>query len=146
MANIEIRTITLLTVAILALAIVGTAAGNGNETLFILGTDINEAALKSASLNDTITPELNVTIFTKNDTVPDSLNFSNYRAIFIESQNGVTVGRWDAYLTAAKENGSVVIGYNLSAANATVPNVDLKSANYTEIERYWIEGGEENMG
>ncbi|MEA1965795.1 MAG: cobaltochelatase subunit CobN, partial [Euryarchaeota archaeon] len=145
MMNTGIRTITLLTVMILALAIVGTASGNGNETLFILGTDVNEAALKSASLNGTITPELNVTIFTKNDTVPDSLNFSNYRAIFIESQNEAMLGMWDANITAAKENGSAVIGYNLSAANATVPNVDLKSANYTEIERYWIQGGEENM-
>ena len=139
------NTAIVLTLAILALAITGTAAGNGNETLFILGTDVNEAALKSASLNDTITPELNVTIFTKNDTVPDSLNFSNYSAIFIESQNETMVGMWDANLTAAKENGNVVIGYNLSAANATVPNVDLKSADYTDIERYWIEGGEENM-
>ncbi len=144
MANTEIRTTTVLTVIILALAIVGTASGNGNETLFILGTDVNEAALKSASLTDAITSELTVTIFSKNDAIPDSLNFSNYQAIFIESQNEVMVGRWDADLTAAKENGSAVIGYNLSAANATVPNVDLKSANYTEIERYWI-GGEENM-
>jgi len=139
------NTAIILTLAILALAITGTASGNGNETLFILGTDVNEAALKNASLNDTITPELNVTIFTKNDTVPDSLNFSNYEVIFIESQNETMLGMWDANITAAKENGSVVIGYNLSAANATVPNVDLKSANYTEIERYWIEGGEENM-
>ncbi|KAB3543398.1 MAG: cobaltochelatase subunit CobN [ANME-2 cluster archaeon] len=144
MANTEIRTTTVLTVIILALAIVGTASGNGNETLFILGTDVNEAALKSASLADAITSELTVTIFSKNDAIPDSLNFSNYQAIFIESQNEAMVGRWDADITAAKENGSAVIGYNLSAANATVPNVDLKSANYTEIERYWI-GGEKNM-
>jgi len=115
------NTAIVLTLAIIALAITGTASGNGNETLFILGTDANEAALKSASLADTITSELTVTIFTKNDTVPDSLNFSNYRAIFIESQNEVMMGRLDAYLTAAKENGSAVIGYNLSAANATVP-------------------------
>ncbi len=139
------NTAIVLTLIILALAITGTASGNGNETLFILGTDINEAALKSASLNGTITSELTVTIVTKNDTVPDSLNFSNYRAIFIESQNEVMLGMWDANITAAKENGSAVIGYNLSAANATVPNVDLKSANYTEIEGYWIQGGEENM-
>jgi cobaltochelatase CobN len=129
----------------LALAITGTAAGNGNETLFILGTDVNEAALKNASSNTTITTEINITIFTKNDTVPDSLNFSNYQAIFIESQNEAMLGIWDANITAAKENGSTVIGYNLSAANVTVPNVDLKSENLTEIERYWIGGGEENM-
>ena len=139
------NTAIVLTLAILALAITGTASGNGNETLFILGTDVNEAALKSASSNDTITPELNVTIFTKNDTVPDSLNFSNYQAIFIESQNETMMAKWNASITAASENGSRVIGYNLSAANATVSNVDLKSANYTEIERYWIQGGEENM-
>jgi cobaltochelatase CobN len=145
MANTEIRTRTILTVIILALAIVGTASGNGNETLYILGTDANEAALKSASVTDTITSELTVTIFTKNDTVPESLNFSNYRVVFIESQNDAVVARWDADLTTAKENGSAVIGYNLSATNAAMPNVDLKSANYTEIERYWIEGGEENM-
>ena len=76
MANTKIRTRTILTVIILALAIVGTASGNGNEALFILGTDVNEAALKSASLTDTITSELTVTIFTKNNTVPDSLNLA----------------------------------------------------------------------
>ena len=145
MTNESNRILTILTLAMLALAITGTAAGNGNETLFILGTDVNEAALKNASSNTTITTEINITIFTKNDTVPESLNFSNYSAIFIESQNETMVGMWDANITAAKENGNVVIGYNLSSANATVPNVDLKSAGYTDIERYWIEGGEENM-
>ncbi|MEA1906672.1 MAG: hypothetical protein U9N12_06935, partial [Euryarchaeota archaeon] len=78
---------TILTLAIIAFAIAGTAAGNGNETLFILGTDVNEAALKNVSSNTTIATEINITIFTANDTVPDSLNFSNYQAIFIESQN-----------------------------------------------------------
>jgi cobaltochelatase CobN len=145
MTNESNRMLTILALAMLVLAITGTAAGNGNETLFILGTDVNEPALKNASSNTTITTEINITIFTKNDTVPESLNFSNYSAIFIESQNETMVGMWDANLTAAKENGSAVIGYNLSAANATVPNVDLKSADYTDIERYWIEGGEENM-
>ncbi|HDN64984.1 MAG TPA: cobaltochelatase subunit CobN, partial [Methanosarcinales archaeon] len=145
MANAKIRTRTVLTVIILALAIVGTASGDGDETLFILGTGVNEAALKSASVTDMIAAEPTVTIFTKNDTVPESLNFSNYRVIFIESQNEAMVGRWDTDLTAAKENGTTVIGYNLSPANAAVQNVDLKSENLAAIERYWIEGGEENM-
>ena len=157
MANERNRIQTVLTLVTLVLAITGTAAGTGNETLFILGTDANEAALNNASSNTTITSEINVTIFTKNDTVPESLNFSNYSAIFIESQNETMMGMWDTNITAAKEssgctyvchgsdNGNVVIGYNLSAANATIPNVDLKSANYTDIERYWIQGGDENI-
>jgi cobaltochelatase CobN len=139
------RIITILAITILAFACTGTASGNGNDTLFILGTDTHEAALNNASLNDTIASELNVTIFTKNETVPESLNFSNYSAIFIESQNETMLGMWDVNLTAAKEKGSMVIGYNLSAANTSIPNVDLKSANYTDIERYWIQGGEENV-
>jgi cobaltochelatase CobN len=39
----------------------------------------------------------------------------------------------------------MVIGYNLSE-NITLSNVDLYSGNYTDIERYWVQGGETNMG
>ena len=115
-----------------------------NEFLFVMGTDVNEVALQNAALNATIASELNVTIFTKKDTVPEDLNFSNYSVIFIESQNETVIAGWNASITSAKASGSMVIGYNLSS-NITVPNVDLGSTNYTDIERYWIQGGDTNM-
>jgi cobaltochelatase CobN len=115
-----------------------------------LGTDGNEVALQNASLNTTISSELtnskhNITIFTKNETIPQNLDFSDYSVIFIESQNETMMAEWNARITTAKASGSMVIGYNLSTANATVPNVDLGSTNYTDIERYWIQGGDTNM-
>jgi cobaltochelatase CobN len=141
-----------------AVASENTTAWDNNEMLFILGTDTNEAALKNAAANPDITDEVNITIFTRNDTVPQNLNFSNYSAIFIESQNEMMMAKWNASIIAAMQNsgrshiyngqpnnGSVVIGYNLSASNASISNVDLRSANYTDIERYWIQGGEENI-
>jgi cobaltochelatase CobN len=141
-----------------AVASENTTAWDNNEMLFILGTDTNEAALKNAAANPDISDEVNITIFTRNDTVPQNLNFSNYSAIFIESQNEMMIAKWNASIIAAMQNsgrshiyngqpnnGSVVIGYNLSASNASISNVDLRSANYTDIERYWIQGGEENL-
>ena len=116
-----------------------------NKFLFILGTDVNGVALQNASLNTTIASELNITIFTKNETIPQDLNFSNYSVIFIESQNETMMAEWNASITTAKANESMVIGYNLSSANATVPNVDLKSASYSDIERYWVQGSNTNM-
>ncbi len=115
-----------------------------NEFLFILGTDVNELALKNAALDPSVAAGVNVTIVTNNDTVPKDHNFSGYAMVFIESQNETVAESWNASINDAKIIGTKVIGYNLST-NITAPNVNISSANYTEIERYWVQGGEVNM-
>jgi len=121
-----------------------TNADLGNAFLFILGTEFNEPALGNTALNSGISSELNITIFTKNDAVPDGFDFSKYSMIFIESQDESLVEGWETGIASAEANGSMVIGYNLSS-NITLPNVDLYSSEYADIERYWVQGGETNM-
>ncbi|HJH32703.1 MAG TPA: cobaltochelatase subunit CobN [Methanosarcinaceae archaeon] len=122
-----------------------TAAAPGNDIVFVLGTDVNKDALQNAALKDNIASELDITIFGMNDTVPLNFNFPDCQVIFIESQDGTMVAQWSANIISARDSGSAVIGYNLSPANATLPNIDLRSSNYTDIERYWVQGGEINM-
>lgn len=121
-----------------------TNANLGNEFLFILGTEFNEPALRNAASNPGISSELNITIFTKNEAVSEGFDFSKYSLIFIESQEESAVEGWKTDIASAETKGSMVIGYNLSS-NITFPNVDLYSDNYTDIERYWVQGGETNM-
>jgi cobaltochelatase CobN len=116
----------------------------GNGFLFILGSEVNEPALSNAAANSVISSKLNITIFGKNDTVPEGFDFSKYSMIFIESQDENLVNTWATSINSTKESGSIVIGYNLSS-NITLSNVDLYSENFTEIERYWVQGGETNM-
>ncbi|WP_440946045.1 cobaltochelatase subunit CobN [Methanosarcina sp. T3] len=116
----------------------------GNKFLFILGTEFNEPALSNAALNSDTSSELDITIFTKNDSVPEGSDFSGYSVIFIESQEESVFENWETGIASAEANGSMVIGYNLSS-NFTLSNVDLYSENYTDIERYWVQGGEINM-
>ncbi len=114
------------------------------ELLFILGTDFNEVALKNAASDPSITQELNVTIFTRSDTLPNEMNFSDYAVVFIESQDEALVNSWSASINDSKLADIRFIGYNLSS-NVTAPNVDLSMANYTDIERYWVQGEDANM-
>ncbi|AGB48827.1 Mg chelatase, cobalamin biosynthesis protein CobN [Methanomethylovorans hollandica DSM 15978] len=124
----------------------GSAVGTGDvKFLFVLGTDVNTAALNSAAAGADISSELSTTVIARGETVPQDLDFSGYSMIFIESRDEATVTNWGASINAAKANGAMVIGYNLSE-NITLPNADLYSANYTDIERYWVQGGEANMG
>ncbi len=142
------RLLLIISVLVLTALTTGVSAEENNSILFILGTDFNEVALNNATSNANISEQLNITIF--NATVPEGFNFSNYSVIFIESQAESTVNDWQANLssnlTIAKDNGngSKVMGYNLSS-NITVANVDLYSSEYTDIERYWIQGGDANM-
>jgi len=115
-----------------------------NEFLFVLGTEFNELALSNATSNANVSSELNITIFTPDNPVPEGFDFSKYGVIFIESQDESVVSGWDSSINSAKMGGSKVIGYNLSS-NITLPNVDLSSDEYTDIERYWVQGGETNM-
>jgi cobaltochelatase CobN len=115
-----------------------------NTFLFVLGTDFNELALKNAASDPSITSELNVAVFARNDTLPDEMNFSDYAVVFIESQDEALVNRWNASINESKLIGVRFIGYNLSA-NITFPDVDLSTTSYTEIERRWVQGGEANM-
>nr|WP_321420603.1 cobaltochelatase subunit CobN [uncultured Methanomethylovorans sp.] len=124
----------------------GSSIGSGDvKFLFILGTDINTAALNTAAAAPDISSQLGITVINKDQTLAQDFDFSEYSMIFIESQPQTTIGNWNASINAAKANGAMVIGYNLSS-NITLPNVDLYSANYTDIERYWVQGGETNMG
>ncbi|WP_298685306.1 cobaltochelatase subunit CobN, partial [uncultured Methanomethylovorans sp.] len=124
----------------------GSSFGSGNvKFLFVLGTDVNTAALNSAAAASDISSELSTTVISRSETVPQDLDFSEYSMIFIESRDEATVSNWVTSINAAKASGAMVIGYNLSE-NITLSNVDLYSGNYTDIERYWVQGGETNMG
>ncbi|MGC9515141.1 cobaltochelatase subunit CobN, partial [Methanocrinis sp.] len=112
--------------------------------LFILGADFNEAALKKAASNPSIAKELNVTVLTRNETLPEEVNFSEYAVVFLESLDGALVDGWAASINDSKSAGVRFVGYNLST-NITFPDLDLSSANRTEIERRWVQGGEANM-
>lgn len=145
MQNIKKNLLLLCLLLVLAFAPVGSASENNtNEILFILGTDFNEVALNNAALNSTIAAELNITVYIKNATVPHGVNFSDYHTIFIESVNESQTNEWADNITTAQSNGSIIIGYNLSP-NASLPTIDLRSAEYDNIERYWIQGGTPNM-
>ncbi|MFP4655275.1 MAG: cobaltochelatase subunit CobN [Methanohalobium sp.] len=137
-----------LSVLVLMIAVHG-ASAEENQTntniTFILGTDINEEALQTAASNSTIDEKLNVTVYTKNDTIPQDTNFSQSSVIFIESRNETFKNEWNKSINSAKDNGTSVIGYNLSSNVTSLSNVDLYSNNYTEIERYWIQDGDTNM-
>jgi cobaltochelatase CobN len=160
MDGISVMKMTTVSMMMLALVVTTATAASGNEIVFILGTDVNKDALQNAASNDTITSELDITIIGMSDTIPQDFNFPDYQIIFIESQNKTMIMQWSANITAAGESGSVIIGYNLSAAitdlsdtslpnatlsNITLPNIDLRSSEYTNIERYWIQGGYSNM-
>ncbi|WMW21082.1 cobaltochelatase subunit CobN [Methanolobus mangrovi] len=122
----------------------GTSSKNYEEFLFILGTDFNKDNLTTAALAEDIDLELNTTVLSTTD-VPDDFNFSQYGVIFIESQPEELVNTtWRSSINTARASGAYVIGYNLSE-NITLTNVDLYSDDYTDIERYWIQGGETNM-
>ncbi|MEL4305763.1 cobaltochelatase subunit CobN [Methanococcoides sp. LMO-2] len=115
-----------------------------NEILFVLGTDYNEVSLINAAQDSNISTELNITIFTKNDTVPDDYDFSEFGLIFLESQDENSIANWTTSIKVSKELGSKVICYDL-ASNVSPSNLDLYSDEYTDIERYWVQGGQTNM-
>ncbi|SFM94306.1 cobaltochelatase subunit CobN [Methanolobus profundi] len=122
----------------------GSSNKNYEEFLFILGTDFNKDRLITAASTEEIDLELNTTILST-DEVPANFNFSQYGVIFIGSQPEELVNTtWRSSINTARAAGAYVIGYNLSE-NITLTNVDLYSDDYTEIERYWIQGGETNM-
>jgi len=122
----------------------GTSNRNYEEFLFILGTDFNKDALITAASTEDIDLQLNTTVLST-DEVPDDFNFSNYGVIFIESQEEDLVNdTWRISINAARGAGANVIGYNLSE-NITLTNVDMYSDEYTDIERFWIQGSETNM-
>ena len=120
----------------------GSSAVNASDFAFVLGTDFNSEALSNAA--DNYTDELNITIFTPANPAPDDFDFSGYGAIFLESQNENALRNYSSTIKSAKRCGANVIGYNLSV-DIGLTNVDLYSGEYTDIERYWIQGGETNM-
>ncbi|WP_321430822.1 cobaltochelatase subunit CobN [uncultured Methanolobus sp.] len=113
--------------------------GSG-DVLFILGSNHNEADLINASNDTEISSIMNITVLASNN-IPDAdYNFSAYSLIFMESLDENEVVGWNYSINSPAN----IIGYNLSS-NITLPNVDLYSDEYTDIERYWIQGGEANM-
>ncbi|MCD4808379.1 MAG: cobaltochelatase subunit CobN, partial [Methanosarcinales archaeon] len=148
MGKMKVCSLVLIALFIVMLVPVASAEENQTNVMFVLGTDVNKVSLTNVSSNTNITSQLNVTIFDTTKTVPAGFNFSDYSIIFIESHSGSMVNGWQANLTSnlttAKDSGSQVIEYNLSS-NVTVDNVDLYSDEYTDIERYWVQGGDTNM-
>jgi cobaltochelatase CobN len=150
MGKMKVCSVVFTALLILVLVQVVSADENQTNVMFVLGTDVNKVSLTNVSSNTNITSQLNVTIFDMTKTVPAGFYFSDYAIIFIESQSESMVNDWQANLssnlTIAKDNGngSKVMGYNLSS-NITVANVDLYSSEYTDIERYWVHGGDTNM-
>jgi cobaltochelatase CobN len=128
----------------LKVAILSGGEVNFSEFVFVLGTEFNTEPLINAATSTNISEDLNITIFTLQNPVPEGFDFSNYGNIFLESQNESAVENWESSITSAAKSGANVIGYNLSS-NITLPNIDLYSDEYTDIERYWVQGNEENM-
>uniref|UniRef100_A9A729 Cobaltochelatase n=1 Tax=Methanococcus maripaludis (strain C6 / ATCC BAA-1332) TaxID=444158 RepID=A9A729_METM6 len=120
------------------------SVSNYNEFLFVLGTDYNKEEVLAVSSNPNISSEINISVITKENIDTEEINFSKYGVIFIESVNETKVQNWTSEIKAAQARGSKVIGYNLSD-EITLPNVDLYSDEYTDIERYWIQGNESNI-
>ncbi|ABR55550.1 Cobaltochelatase [Methanococcus vannielii SB] len=116
---------------------------NSNQFLFILGINSNAEELHNVSKNLNISSKINITIVQKENLAND-INFSKYGVIIIESINETTLEVWTSDINNAKINGSKVIGYNLKN-NKNLPNVDLYSSEYEDIERYWVQGGEINI-
>jgi cobaltochelatase CobN len=129
---------------LLKAAILGGNAVNATDFVFVLGTDFNADVLTNAASNSTISENLNITIFTPANPAPEDFDFSNFGMIFLEAQDEDTVDNWTSGIESSDKGGGYIIGYNLSS-NITLPNVDLYSDEYTDIERYWIQGGEGNM-
>ncbi len=125
-------------------ALMSSSSVGSGEFLFVLGTEFNEAELMNASGDALVSSGLNVTVLTNDDTIPSDYDFTTYSMIFIESQDEIVVDDWASSIKSARSCGAMVIGYNLSS-NITLPNVDLYSEEYMDIERYWMQGGEENM-
>jgi cobaltochelatase CobN len=122
----------------------GTTMSNYDDFLFILGMDFNKDAMENAASAADIDLQLNTTILST-DEVPNDFNFSNYGVIFIESQEEDLVNvTWRSSINNARGAGAKVIGYNLSS-NISLTNVDWYSDEYTDIERFWIQGGQTNM-
>ncbi len=111
------------------------------EMLFILGTDENEAALLSAKNNSTLTDVVGVDVYTQNDSIP-AINFSQYCVVVIENRTSTDIAAWSAGLDVAKANGTHVIGYRLPHS---VSLTDVNQSTYTTFERYWIQGGKDNI-
>ncbi|WP_321430229.1 hypothetical protein [uncultured Methanolobus sp.] len=132
------------TPTLLKVAILSNHEVNFNEFVFVLGTDLNGVSLNNAANNSNISENLNITIFTPSNPVPDGFVFSDYGVIFLESYNKTFVDEWSPEIKCAKAGGAKIIGYNLSS-DIILPNVDLYSDDYTDIERYWIQGGAANM-
>ncbi|PQV43425.1 cobaltochelatase subunit CobN [Methanohalophilus euhalobius] len=149
MQHAKMSILVLSVLIMLAVAMPAVSAEENNTSLmFVLGTDVNQQSLLNASSNPEISSNLTVDVFISTESVPEGLNFSNYSAIFIESRTEEEIDTWQSNMTSnltiARENGTDIIGYNLSS-NVTVPNIDLYSDEYTDIERYWIQGGDTNM-
>jgi cobaltochelatase CobN len=112
--------------------------------LFILGTDFNEVALREAAMDPSISSELNVSILSVDDGLPEEIIFSEYSVVFIESQEEALAEGWSWKINDSNLMGTKFLGYRLSP-NVTAQDFDLSSPYGTGIERYWVQGGEANM-
>jgi len=122
------NTTIVLTLAIIALAITGTAAGN--EITFVLGTDENHASLLNASGNVAV----DVNIY--NATQAMSIDFANGGVVFLASLDNETV----AHINSTINESASIIAYNLSEF------IEIGNVDDVNITKYWVYGGDENIG
>ncbi|HIH95437.1 TPA: cobaltochelatase subunit CobN [Methanosarcina acetivorans] len=120
------------------------ASENKSNMLFLLGEDMNEDALQNVSLDVSIASELNLQILGSGDSIPPETNFSDYEVIFIDSWSEIQLKNLEDEINASASNGSTVIGYNLSPS-FSLAKLDLRDEEFRDIERYWIQGGSDNM-
>jgi cobaltochelatase CobN len=121
------NTAIVLTLAIIALAITGTAAGN--EMTFVLGTDENHASLLNASGN--VSVEVNI----YNATQAMSMDFANESVLCLSSLDDETV----SWINSTINSSVKVITYNLSTT------IEIGNVDDENITKYWAYGGDENI-
>ena len=122
------NTTIVLTPAILALAITGTAAGN--EITFVLGTDENRASLLNAS------GDVSVDVNICNATQAMSIDFANEGVVFLASLDNETV----AHINSTINESASIIAYNLPT------EIDIENVDDVNITKYWVYGSDENLG
>jgi cobaltochelatase CobN len=100
---------------------------------FVLGTDENMASLENASMAVTVNTTVNVTVYNASEV--EAVNFSTESVVFLASLDNETI----ASIIQTINRSAYAFAYNL-ATNVSIGNVD-----DTNITKYWVYGGDENI-
>ncbi len=141
------NTAIVLTLAILALAITGTAAGN--EMTFVVHENTPYAAwLDKASDDPHITRCLNVSLCTYAADDPKSyqgLNMGDQDVIVLWMLGAAVPAALKDTVLEARSNGADVIYISGGVDIYSISSVNLSSPEFANISTYWANGGIENM-